>query len=433
MAVNKVEANGETLIDLTNDTAGASDVLEGKTLHLASGKLATGTYRPSAEIEARLRATVGHSNINLFNEKYRQGSAGNFTDTRAVTSKTLVQTAIGQKHIFHNFNQDYTYAIYGLNSAGVSELLSGKVISVSNRLYDSGYIRQFKYVYENNISGLVAYIIMIRKPQTSGGSNWINITPDSIDQNLIMVTEYPITSDTFEPYQIPTDERFKDYLPLSGGTLTRELTMSGSAVAMKGTNIDLAGDNPTSETWSNSEFKFRDKNNKRAGFINIARGTDGSTRLSIDAQCRKSDNSGDYYNGITIIARRDGTKAYAVSDPASFRAAIGAGTSSFSGSYDDLTNKPNNSITLWEAAEDQAPAAARIPNPNCARYIITVLLGNSSATTFDVDADYIGKTWLDANCGLSTSVDGDNLNFMLAIATGTFDTIKIVKIVGIPK
>lgn len=44
MEVNKVEANGETLIDLTNDTVQASDVLKGKTLHLASGVQVEGTY-----------------------------------------------------------------------------------------------------------------------------------------------------------------------------------------------------------------------------------------------------------------------------------------------------------------------------------------------------------------------------------------------------
>lgn len=43
MAVNKVDLNGETLIDLTADTATAEDVAEGKTFHLASGEQATGT------------------------------------------------------------------------------------------------------------------------------------------------------------------------------------------------------------------------------------------------------------------------------------------------------------------------------------------------------------------------------------------------------
>ena len=41
--VNKVVKNNTTLIDLTNDTATAADVLPGKTLHLASGVTATGT------------------------------------------------------------------------------------------------------------------------------------------------------------------------------------------------------------------------------------------------------------------------------------------------------------------------------------------------------------------------------------------------------
>lgn len=43
MAVNKVVFKTETLIDLTSDTAVASDVAEGKTFHDASGALVTGT------------------------------------------------------------------------------------------------------------------------------------------------------------------------------------------------------------------------------------------------------------------------------------------------------------------------------------------------------------------------------------------------------
>lgn len=43
MAVNKVVYNGSTLIDLESDTAVASDVAKGKTFHLATGVVATGT------------------------------------------------------------------------------------------------------------------------------------------------------------------------------------------------------------------------------------------------------------------------------------------------------------------------------------------------------------------------------------------------------
>lgn len=203
--INELEINGQKRLDLTQDTATPETVLEGETFHLRSGAPATGTYRPSDEIEARLRATVGHSSINLFNEKYRQGTPANLTITTAVTSKTIIPTAIGQKRIFHNFNLDYAYVIYGINAEGVSELLSGKIVTTSNRLYDSGYIRQESFEHKNTNSAIVAYAIMLRKAATSGGSDWINITPDSIDQSIIMVTEYPVTSDTFVPYQEPTD------------------------------------------------------------------------------------------------------------------------------------------------------------------------------------------------------------------------------------
>lgn len=43
MAINKVTQNDNTLIDLTNDTATAADVLGGVTFHLANGEQATGT------------------------------------------------------------------------------------------------------------------------------------------------------------------------------------------------------------------------------------------------------------------------------------------------------------------------------------------------------------------------------------------------------
>lgn len=47
--VNKVVYGGETLIDLTGDTAIASDVLSGKKFHLKSGAQATGTCTYDAD------------------------------------------------------------------------------------------------------------------------------------------------------------------------------------------------------------------------------------------------------------------------------------------------------------------------------------------------------------------------------------------------
>ena len=102
---------------------------------------------------------------------------------------------------------------------------------------------------------------------------------------------------------------------------------------------------------------------------------------------------------------------------------------------DNITNQIEayKPIVLWQKAESEATSAVIIPNPNCARYIITVLLNSSNITTFSIDADYIGKATYDTNCGISTSISDNNINFLLATVPGTFNNIKIVKIVGMPK
>lgn len=50
MAINKVVYGNNTLIDLSNDTAEASDVAQGKTFHLRSGAQAVGTAQSAAGI-----------------------------------------------------------------------------------------------------------------------------------------------------------------------------------------------------------------------------------------------------------------------------------------------------------------------------------------------------------------------------------------------
>lgn len=208
--VNRVDANGQTLIDLTNDTATAGDVLEGRTLHLASGAPATGTYRPSDEIEARLEATVGHSSKNLFKPSYRQGTVGNNTTTSSVCCKIVINTTNGATHRFKCFDNNFVFRVYGLTEAGKQQLLSGDSVTGANRPFDSNYIFSDTYEHTNNNSNIVAYAIMLRKTSTPGQEVWIDITPSDVPNNVLMVVESPLTIDTFEPYVTPTDEAKQD-------------------------------------------------------------------------------------------------------------------------------------------------------------------------------------------------------------------------------
>ena len=69
--VNKVIYGGETLIDLTGDTAVATDVLSGKKFHLKSGAQATGSCTYDADTSD---ATAGASEILATKTAYVNGS-----------------------------------------------------------------------------------------------------------------------------------------------------------------------------------------------------------------------------------------------------------------------------------------------------------------------------------------------------------------------
>ncbi len=89
--VNKVVYGSETLIDLTGDTAVASDVLSGKKFHLKSGAQATGTCTYDANTQD---ATAGAAEILATKTAYVAGNKITGTmpnrgaQTGSISSKT---------------------------------------------------------------------------------------------------------------------------------------------------------------------------------------------------------------------------------------------------------------------------------------------------------------------------------------------------------
>lgn len=79
MAVNKVVLGDETLLDLTEDTATAEDVVSGKSFHLASGVRSTGTALYAGSNEAGGNATA--TNGILFGQVDSTSTATVFTAT----------------------------------------------------------------------------------------------------------------------------------------------------------------------------------------------------------------------------------------------------------------------------------------------------------------------------------------------------------------
>lgn len=203
--INKVEANNQTLIDLTSDTATASDVLEGRTLHLASGAPAVGTYRPSDEIEARLEATVGHSSKNLLDisgqDSTNYGVRWYEANGRLRAVGTYDDNAAHSQPRFYAKLKAGSYILSGspiYSDTGVriqiGTCLDAQGTSFTALGYDAGNGFTFTLQSDSWVS--------IRMYTAK------NLYQQSIDLTLpVMLRSGSISDDTFEPYQIPTDER----------------------------------------------------------------------------------------------------------------------------------------------------------------------------------------------------------------------------------
>ena len=215
--INELEINGQKRLDLTQDTATPETVLEGKTFHLRSGAPAVGTYRPSDEIEARLRATVGHSSKNLLkieaDSRTINGvtftvnkTAGTITVNGQVSSSaTMAQLDIvSRRDVDSSLNgliltepASKTIPNYGFRTAIAYYNSSGTYIS--EQVTNSGNPNPVKISIPSNAA---TYKIYIRATTSAGTLNNLVVTP--------MLREAVISDDTFEPYVTPTDEAKQD-------------------------------------------------------------------------------------------------------------------------------------------------------------------------------------------------------------------------------
>lgn len=208
--INKVEANNQTLIDLTNDTAEAEDVLEGQTFHLRSGAIATGTYKPSDEIEARLEATVGHSGKNVFEITAETVTSRGvtFTVDKQAGTVTTSGTATGGSAIFvMNIPSELSgnYYLSGCAEGGTSSTyyIEGRDLTTGNKLlswegvpsvncYDPYQSRQIAIPQGNECA---LRIVFARNTNADG----LVFRP--------MIRDGRIEDDSLEPYVTPTDYR----------------------------------------------------------------------------------------------------------------------------------------------------------------------------------------------------------------------------------
>ena len=109
------------------------------------------------------------------------------------------------------------------------------------------------------------------------------------------------------------------YLPLGGGTLTGDLTLSGRSVLTKAETISR-GTTPSSEIWGVGYY-LRDGNNANLGYMRpVKRGTATSGRNDVAFYVYSQNSSGGETNNYMLLGvYPDGTSYYGVKDKAKFK------------------------------------------------------------------------------------------------------------------
>ena len=114
-----------------------------------------------------------------------------------------------------------------------------------------------------------------------------------------------------------------DFLPLSGGTMTGDLTMeSGAKLSVKGASIDISS-TPSSSVNQNVVVGT-DASGNIINFMRSIQDTSGATGVEFNS--RRTVGNTTYFNGVTFKIGSDGTRSMSVSDASMWRSALGLGS-----------------------------------------------------------------------------------------------------------
>lgn len=133
MAVNKVDVNGSTVLDLTSDSVTPKTLVLGSTAHNAAGEQITGTYEAPEEI---FWATYGVTTFSEIKEAYDAG-------------KAILMKLPGGNRTSTYLLADYMYAnIEG--SGGFGNIIFSRVDTHSISTYATGVACERYYVQLHN-------------------------------------------------------------------------------------------------------------------------------------------------------------------------------------------------------------------------------------------------------------------------------------------
>lgn len=146
-----------------------------------------------------------------------------------------------------------------------------------------------------------------------------NVTYDNTDSSL-----------SASNVKVALDELDDEKVSKSGDTMTGDLTVEKGSPRFNADNNAVTLSTATNNGVSSTTYcglSIRDSNNSQIGLLENIAGTDGTISTRVTA--RNMDRSGNAVsNSLQVIARKNGTMGYSVSDAGAFRKAINTETAS---------------------------------------------------------------------------------------------------------
>lgn len=179
------------------------------------------------------------------------------------------------------------------------------------------------------------------------------------------------------------------YLPLIGGTLTGNLTLSQSdspILSIKNTTMDTAVAS-ISATQYNAIY-FRDKNDLLNGFLQGYEYTNGNTYMELATRRRNTNDSANVQNSLTLAIAADGSATISVSHPAAWCTGLGAVNISGDTMIGNLAIQKSNPIVRVQDTVNNIAAELQVSSDHQNHGVYSNGYA-PTASTFTADAKWI--------------------------------------------